>query len=48
MTKVAVIVGSLRENSFSKRWAENLANLLPEGFEPFFPEMRAFLYITRL
>lgn len=39
MTKVAVIVGSLRENSFSQRWADNLANMLPEGYEAFFPEI---------
>lgn len=39
MAKVAVIVGSLRENSFSQRWADNIAGKLPEGTEVVFPEI---------
>lgn len=39
MKKIGFIVGSLRNNSFSKRWAENIARLLPEAYEPVFPEI---------
>ena len=31
--KIGVIVGSLRKESFSRKIAENLAKLLPAGFE---------------
>lgn len=33
MTKVALIVGSLRTKSFSERWAKNIISMLPEGWE---------------
>lgn len=33
MTKVAILVGSLREESYSKKLAANVAELFPEGFE---------------
>lgn len=33
MTKIGVVVGSIRENSFSERVAKALIALLPEGFE---------------
>lgn len=32
MTKIAIVVGSLREESFSKKIANNTIPLLPEGF----------------
>ncbi|MCM3569493.1 NADPH-dependent FMN reductase [Neobacillus mesonae] len=33
MTKVAVLLGSLRKESFSKKLAANVAALFPEGYE---------------
>lgn len=33
MTKVAVLVGSLRKQSFSKQVAKNVADLFPEGYD---------------
>ena len=39
MTKVAVVVGSLRKDSYSRKLAKNMAHLLPEGFEPAFVEI---------
>ena len=33
MTKIAVLVGSLRKESFSKKVAKNVMNLFPDGFE---------------
>lgn len=33
MTKIGFVVGSLRKNSYSKRWADNIAKMLPEGYE---------------
>lgn len=33
MTKVGILVGSLRKESFSKKIAENVAELFPEGYE---------------
>lgn len=39
MTKVAVVVGSLREGSYSKKLAKNMAELLPKGYEPEFVEI---------
>lgn len=39
MAKVAVLVGSLRKESFSKKVANNLVTLLPEGFEPDFVDI---------
>ncbi|MBG9980225.1 NAD(P)H-dependent oxidoreductase [Facklamia sp. DSM 111018] len=33
MTKLGIIVGSTRANSFSKQWADNIAPLYPEGTE---------------
>ena len=32
MTKIGIIVGSLREGSFSKKLAENVAKLFPDGY----------------
>ncbi len=34
MTKVAVLVGSLRKESFTRKVAKNVMKLFPEGFEP--------------
>lgn len=34
--KIAIIVGSIRQNSFSQSVANNLVELLPEGYEPKF------------
>lgn len=39
MTKVGIIVGSLRKESFSKKVAGNVAGLFPEGFETEFVEI---------
>lgn len=39
MTKVGIIVGSLRENSFSGQIAENVAALFPEGYETEYVEI---------
>lgn len=39
MTKVGIIVGSLRKNSFSKQVADNVIPLFPEGFETEFVEI---------
>ncbi|HLQ71793.1 MAG TPA: NAD(P)H-dependent oxidoreductase, partial [Bacillota bacterium] len=36
MTKVAVLVGSLRKESFSKKVANNVAGLFPEEYEAVF------------
>jgi chromate reductase len=33
MTKVGIVVGSIRKNSFSERVAKALVSLLPEGYE---------------
>jgi chromate reductase, NAD(P)H dehydrogenase (quinone) len=33
MVKVGIILGSLRKESFSKKLAENVAALFPEGYE---------------
>src|SRR5699024_2477512 len=33
MTKIGVIVGSLRKESFSKKIANNLMDLFPKGYE---------------
>jgi len=39
MTKVGILVGSLRKESFSKKIAANVAGLFPEGFETEFVEI---------
>lgn len=39
MTKIGVIVGSIRENSYSQQWADNIAPLYPEGTEIEFLEI---------
>lgn len=39
MTKVAVLVGSLRKESYSKKVADHVVSLLPEGFEPDFVDI---------
>ncbi len=39
MTKVGVLVGSLRKDSFSKKIAENAVQLLPQGYEAEFLEI---------
>ena len=33
MTKIGILVGSLRKESFSKKIAANVAALFPEGYE---------------
>ena len=33
MVKIGFIVGSLRQNSFSERWAHNLEALFPSEYE---------------
>ncbi|MFC4619147.1 NADPH-dependent FMN reductase [Camelliibacillus cellulosilyticus] len=33
MTKIAILLGSLRKDSFSKKIAANVASLFPEGYE---------------
>lgn len=39
MTKVGIILGSLRKNSFSKQIADNVAPLFPEGYVTEFIEI---------
>ncbi|MHA6252409.1 NADPH-dependent FMN reductase [Oceanobacillus sp. CAU 1775] len=39
MTKVGIVVGSIRKNSFSESLAKNIVELLPEGFEAEFIEI---------
>lgn len=39
MTKVGIIVGSLRKNSFSQQVADNVAPLFPEGYETEYVEI---------
>lgn len=39
MTKVGVILGSIRKNSFSHQLAQNIVNLFPEGYEAEFIEI---------
>lgn len=39
MTKVGIVVGSLRKESFSKKIAKNVASLFPEGYETEFVEI---------
>lgn len=39
MTKVGVLVGSLREGSYARKWAEEFTKLLPEDFEVTFLEI---------
>ena len=39
MTKIGILVGSLREESFSKKIASNVAALFPEGYEREFIEI---------
>lgn len=39
MAKVGVVLGSIRKNSFSQQLANNIVNLLPEGFESEFVEI---------
>lgn len=39
MTKVGIVVGSLRKESYSKKIALNVASLFPEGYETEFVEI---------
>lgn len=39
MTKVGIVVGSIRKNSFSESLANNIVELLPEGYEAEFIEV---------
>lgn len=39
MTKVGILVGSLRKESFSKKLAANVASLFPKGYETEFVEI---------
>ena len=39
MSKVGIVVGSIRKNSFSEQLAKNLAELFPEGYETEFIEI---------
>ena len=39
MTKIGILVGSLRKESFSKKIAANVAALFPEGYESEFIEI---------
>ncbi|MGJ9458475.1 NADPH-dependent FMN reductase [Oceanobacillus sp. CF4.6] len=39
MTKIGILVGSLRKESFSKKVAANIAELFPKGFETEFIEI---------
>lgn len=48
MTKVGILLGSLRKASFSRKLAENVANLFPEGYETEFIEIGNLLYTIRI
>lgn len=39
MTKVGIVVGSIRDNSFSEQLANNIVELFPEGYETEFVEI---------
>ncbi|MEK5520602.1 MULTISPECIES: NADPH-dependent FMN reductase [Heyndrickxia] len=39
MTKIGIVVGSLRKESLSKKIAKNVASLFPEGYETEFVEI---------
>ena len=39
MTKIGVVVGSLRKESFARKWANNIVELFPEGYEVEFLEI---------
>ncbi|PIC80185.1 NADPH-dependent FMN reductase [Sporosarcina sp. P18a] len=39
MTKIGILVGSLRKESFSRKIAANVASLFPEGYETEFVEI---------
>ncbi|MTD31244.1 NADPH-dependent FMN reductase [Planomicrobium sp. YIM 101495] len=39
MAKVGIVVGSLRKEAFSKKIAENIAELFPDGYETEFVEI---------
>lgn len=39
MTKLGIIVGSLREGSFSQQWADNLADMFPDDWDKSFLEI---------
>lgn len=39
MTKVGIVVGSIRKNSFSEQLANNIVELFPEGFKAEFIEI---------
>lgn len=39
MTKIGIVVGSLRKESFSRKIAKNIAKLFPEGYETKFIEI---------
>jgi len=39
MTKIGIVVGSLRKESFSRKFAKNVAELFPEGYETKFIEI---------
>lgn len=44
MTKIGIIVGSLRKASYSKQWAENISELFPAGYETEFIDINLPLY----
>lgn len=33
MVKIGILIGSLRKESFSRKLAENVSTLFPEGYE---------------
>lgn len=39
MAKIGIVVGSIRKNSFSLQLAQNIVNLLPEGYKAEFVEI---------
>lgn len=39
MTKVGIVVGSLRKESFARKWANNMVELFPEEYEVEFLEI---------
>jgi len=47
MTKIGILIGSLREKAFSKSVAKYVASVLPDGYEPVFIEFNNLELFTQ-
>lgn len=45
--KIGIILGSLRKDSYNKKVAENIIDLLPEGFDASFIEIGDLPFYNR-